>query len=154
MMTGPLADWRSIVTAASPLLVRGFRALEAYAAAPPDPGRYEVQGRDVYLLVQQYRTKDVTGGQFEAHRDYIDIQYVARGREQIGVGPVDGLRIAKPYDPAVDCALYELPDTPAMISLAAGQFAVLFPQDGHLPCRHPADGPCEVTKIVVKVRVD
>jgi biofilm protein TabA len=56
------------------------------------------------------------------------------------------------FDEKVDAALYTgIPDM-VPVQMRAGQFALLFPQDGHAPsCAW--DAPAEVLKVVVKVMV-
>src|SRR2546423_457006 len=63
------------------------------------PGRYDLDGERVYALVQQYTTKPVEQSQFEAHRRYIDVQYVHAGRETILWAPIATLgTVTMPYD--------------------------------------------------------
>jgi len=56
------------------------------------------------------------------------------------------------FDPAVDAALYKCIAEMVPIQVLPGQFALLFPEDGHAPsCAWGA--PAEVLKVVVKVMV-
>ena len=52
-----------------------------------DNGKYEIDGDNVYALVSEYKTKNEIDGKFEAHKKYIDIQFVAKGTELIGYAP-------------------------------------------------------------------
>lgn len=154
MITGDLAEWRALVEEPSELLEKGFAAIESLSLDPPSDGRYDVQRDDVSVIVQRYTTKALDEGQFEAHRKYIDIQYVAAGSERMGVLRIAGLAVAENYDKAKDCILYQIPDAGSgLIPLAEGQFALLYPEDAHLPARHPDTGPAEVTKFVAKVLI-
>ena len=47
-------------------------------------GRYELQGDDIFYMVQQYET-DPDKTISEAHKKYIDIQFMVDGEEIIGV---------------------------------------------------------------------
>ena len=47
-------------------------------------GTFEIDGQQVYAIVQDYATIDRTQGAWEAHRQYIDLQYVVSGTERIG----------------------------------------------------------------------
>jgi YhcH/YjgK/YiaL family protein len=102
-------------------------------------------------LVQGYETSAPEGRPFESHRTYVDIQFVAAGEEAIYTAPLDRLTVTTPYSEANDCALYSGPnDTP--LRLRAGDFCLLFPQDGHKPCCvWRAASP--VKKVVIKVRL-
>ena len=50
-------------------------------------GTYEIDGKQVYALVQEYQSKRPADGKWEAHRKYIDLQYVVRGRNEWGSRP-------------------------------------------------------------------
>ena len=50
-------------------------------------GRYELQGDDIFYMVQRYET-DPDKTISEAHKKYIDIQYMVDGEEIIGVSPI------------------------------------------------------------------
>jgi len=119
----------------------------------PD-GRVELDGNRVFALVQSYQTLPA-GDEvlFEAHRDYIDVQYVARGREIMGWAPAEQLASRVAYDPANEAWLATLPAQVAtFVRLEAGYIAVLHPADAHAP-RLAAGAPAGVKKIVVKVAV-
>ena len=134
------------------------RALDFLRQAPgadlPD-GRVEIDGDRVFALVQSYQT--VAAGDpvlCEAHRKYIDVQYVAAGQEIIGWASAGHLTVAADYDEAKEAWFGTLPaaDT-TFVRLAAGELAVLYPTDGHAP-RLAAGAPAAVKKIVVKVAVE
>lgn len=137
-------------TALSPRFTRAFaflRDLPANAVI----GRHEIDGEEIYAFVQQHMTKPVAEKQLEVHRKYIDIQYVVKGREVIYWAPLAELtHETMAFDEKVDAALYSgIPDM-VPVPMRAGQFALLFPKDGHAPsCAW--DTPAEVLKVVVKV---
>jgi len=118
-----------------------------------DDGRYDVDGDNLYYLVQRYTTKPVEQCKLEAHKRYIDIQFVADGEEIMGYRPVDNLEVQTPYNPEKDIILYKKPDNITKVKLGCGMFAVLFPQDAHMP-KCQIDGPSEVHKVVVKVKIN
>jgi YhcH/YjgK/YiaL family protein len=98
-------------------------------------------------------TAPVETRQYEAHRRYIDIQYMVHGREIMHWAPLPMLtHVTMPFDVEKDAMLLGLAPGGAPIPVQAGQFAVFFPDDGHIPsCAW--DEPAEVLKVVVKVRV-
>jgi YhcH/YjgK/YiaL family protein len=116
-------------------------------------GRHDVDGENVYAIVQKYTTRGNKRCQLEAHKRYIDIQYLYAGREIILWAPLSCLGgVATPYNDTNDAALYGFVPTARPLRICAGEFAILFPEDAHAPgCMWGA--PCEVTKVVVKVRV-
>ena len=110
---------------------------------------YEVEGRDLFFFIQSYETRD-SNDLPEAHRNYIDIQYVISGKERMGVGQLEDMTEVE-AKPANDVWFYHGPmDT---VTVPEGMFAVFFPNDAHAPCVSPAEGPCNVRKCVFKVRV-
>lgn len=116
-------------------------------------GRHEIAGDDVFALVQRYQTRPIEGMQLEAHRRYIDVQYLVTGREAIHWAPLRDLAEAtQAYDPVKDAGLYALSAVAVPVPLRAGQFMMLFPDDAHAPCCC-IDAPSEVVKVVVKVAV-
>ncbi len=133
-----------------PRFALAFEYLTRFDAATPD-GRVTLDGEDVFALVQSYQTAPASTKQFESHRIYADVQYVAAGDELIYTATLDRLKVTVPYSASNDAALYSGPDdTP--LRLRAGGFCVLWPQDGHKPCCQ-WDTPSAVKKVVVKVRV-
>lgn len=131
-------------------------ALEKAAAYTPDNypgGRVDVDGDDLFLLLNSYETHSPEGAFLEAHQQYIDVMYMVEGEEIIYVKPTDRLRtITKPYDREGDYLLAELDRDATPVRLGAGQFIVLFPQDAHAPGCYDQT-PEAVKKIVAKVRL-
>lgn len=118
----------------------------------PD-GRVEIDGHKVYAIVQRYDTTPTDSPKFEYHRKYIDLQFIASGKEIIGWTPVASMTITEAYDAAKDVAFGAAETgkwTP--LALQAGQLAVLYPDDGHAP-RLAFGEASTVMKIVVKVEV-
>ncbi len=151
MILDSLPLWRRYAPL-NPRLARGFAFLEQLPANAAE-GRHAIDGDAVYAMVQRYRTRPVAEMQLEAHRRYIDIQYLLSGREVIHWAALAGLaEPRKPYDAATDAALYATTPDMTPVQLQAGQFAILFPDDAHAPCCAWGD-PAEVLKVVVKVEV-
>jgi YhcH/YjgK/YiaL family protein len=137
----------------TPALQKALAFLQALPSQPPADGRIEIDGSNIYVLVQSYET--LAGGDwvFEGHRKYLDIQYIVAGEEVIGWAFIDRAAVTMPYDPAKDAWLGTVPAaeiTP--VRLAAGQLALLYPTDAHAP-KHAAGAAMAVKKIVVKVAV-
>ncbi len=49
----------------------------------PD-GKYELDGPRMFAIVQRYRPKPLAEIAWEAHRKFIDVQYMATGAERMG----------------------------------------------------------------------
>lgn len=109
----------------------------------------ELDGRNLYAMFQTYTTEPETGRYYEAHRQYVDIQYILSGTETIRVTNVGQLAVRSPYAPERDVAFYEL--APGIdVVLGPGEFTILYPHDAHLP-KLPATEPSVAQKAVVKV---
>ncbi|MFM8703753.1 MAG: YhcH/YjgK/YiaL family protein [Planctomycetia bacterium] len=151
MILDVFPQWRRY----EPLNARFGRAFAFLEGVTPDTavGRHEIDGDFAYALVQRYETRPAAAMQLEAHRRYIDIQYVVRGREVIHWAPLAALaEVTLPYDDGKDVALFAAGGPMVPVRLPAGQFMILFPDDAHAPCC-VWDEPGEVVKVVVKVAV-
>ena len=102
-------------------------------------------------MFQTYLTEGDRGRFYEAHQNYLDIQFILSGVEVIRVTNVETLQVSTPYDSGRDVALYNL-DPGTDVILYAGDFAILYPHEAHLP-KLPLSSPAKVEKIVVKVRL-
>lgn len=122
--------------------------------APKAGGRYEIDGNRVYANVSTYETKDRAGAQFEAHKKYVDLQAVIAGEEAIGWAALNSgtlTETSEEYSKGGDIAFYTGDGVMDAI-LPAGYFALLFPEDAHMPCLYTGKDR-KVTKIVVKIEL-
>jgi biofilm protein TabA len=132
-------------------LEAALRALKTEQLIHAGIGRHELRGPDIFALVQEFQTRPRELGKWEAHRRYIDIQFVASGVEVIGHTDVNNLTVIEPYREKEDIAFFT--GDGSFMTLTAGMFAIFFPHDAHMPCLALAlPGP--VRKIVLKVRAD
>lgn len=128
-----------------------FDYLLKFDPSTPD-GRYKLDGDDLFALAQTYRPETPNERIFESHRQYADIQYVFSGQEVIFYSPSEIMRPKASYDFARDVTFYEDGDGGRPIHLQAGDFVVLWPQDGHKPgCLWECPGL--VRKVVIKMRL-
>ncbi|MFW5997042.1 MAG: YhcH/YjgK/YiaL family protein [Lentisphaeria bacterium] len=114
------------------------------------PGRHDLKGDQVYILVQDYQTKPPANGVWEAHRKYVDIQYIAAGAEVMGYAPIDSLEVTQSYIEEKDCLF--LSGDGNFVTVNSGMFAVFFTQDAHMPGLQIAS-PQQVRKAIVKIAV-
>ncbi len=122
-----------------------FRALS--------PGRHDVYGDRVYVMVIRGTTRPLKDITWEAHRNYIDVQYVVEGAERMGwVNLRDVQATTQPYDAQKDAALYQAQGN--LLQVKAGEFVIFSPEDVHAPSVAIDDRPADVLKAVVKVRAN
>ena len=126
--------------------------LKAFDPATP-AGRYEIEGTDAFALVQHYETAPATTKPIEAHRQMIDIQFLATGSEIIQFTPPRRQNPSTEYDAEGDCQLFDTTDDISDGILQAGELAIFFPEDLHKPGCVKGESPRPVVKVVVKVPV-
>jgi len=144
-------EQRRRYTSLSPRFATAFEFLENLPAGQPD-GRYDIDGDNCFALVQTHTTRLAAQAMFEAHRRYIDIQFIQAGRETIFWSPLAALtQVTQPYVAEKDITFFAHPPHRTPIHLHAGQFTIFFPEDGHAPGIECA-GPAEVRKVVIKIR--
>lgn len=132
---------------------QAFEFLQNCKKQIPATGRYEINGEALYAVVQEYYTCPEEKLVWEAHRRYIDIQYVLMGSEAIEWAELKKTIQCGSYNKEKDCILSgeELPFR-SSIRLEEGQFAIFYPKDLHKP-KCQIDVPAPVKKIVVKVLI-
>ena len=114
-------------------------------------GKYEIDGTDIFAIVNEYDTVAASGEQMEAHKKYIDVQYIVSGEELIGHDWLRQQTPSKPYDETADFMLFG--EQPSFFSkLQQGMFAIFFPTDLHMP-NIMVNKASPVKKIVIKVGV-
>ena len=131
-------------------LKKGIEYLENTDFSAIKPGRYEIDGKEVFALISEFDTKKPRECRPEAHQIYTDIQYIVSGIEAIGFVSLKNQTIVSEYDPEKDIVFFSGETFPLI--LESGMFAVFFPQDIHCPGMQ-VDGPEKVKKVVVKVRM-
>lgn len=115
-----------------------------------EPGKYEIDGDRVYALVQHYETKPREKGLWEAHRQYLDVQYMAEGSERLGYVPIGQTEVARPYESDGDYALFAASGD--FFTLREGHFAMFAPHDVHMPGIQ-LETAQPVKKVVIKVLI-
>jgi biofilm protein TabA len=131
----------------------GFAYLRDTDLARLADGRYEIDGRRVVAIVQGGVTKPRGEGKWEAHRNHADIQLVVSGAERMGVVAMESVTRQSPYDADKDVEFYAGGATAGkFFDVAAGEFAIFFPHDVHMPSLAIAQ-PQPVKKVVIKVRL-
>lgn len=132
-------------------------ALNAMKAYTPDNypgGKIELDGENLFLLLNSYETHAASGALCEAHRKYLDVMYMVEGEETIYVKPTEQLlSVTQPYSSNIDALLGQTDANATPVRLTAGSFLVLFPQDAHTPACD-TESRHTVKKIIGKVALD
>lgn len=112
-------------------------------------GRYDLTPEGAYANIQEYTTRD--SSKYEAHRDYIDVQVVVSGREQIFISALGDLSgCLQEYDSEKDIEFWALSSCPRSAVADSAHWVILFPSDAHEPCM-TLDEPSAIRKVVVKI---
>jgi YhcH/YjgK/YiaL family protein len=133
----------------SPLLAQAFNYIRSTDMSSLAAGNYAIDGSKLYATVSEYTTKPPAHGKWEAHRRYSDLQYMVRGTERIGFGPIARME-SGPYDSLKDCMF--LQGSGDFLTLHQGDFMLLRPGDAHMPGISVED-PVPVKKAVFKILV-
>lgn len=113
-------------------------------------GKHDIENDDLFALVNTSNTTEIAGRYPEAHKRYIDVQYVLSGEELFGYAPYDNQEIQKEYFEARDIFFCFAETT--FVKLEQGMFVIVYPGDLHLPGIKVKD--CSpVKKVVVKVKI-
>ena len=86
----------------------------------------------------------------EAHRQYLDIQYIVKGKEVVGWADLNACTPNTPFSEEKDIGMYDGPFE--YFTINEGICYVVFPEDAHMPGRH-LDVPNDFVKVVVKLKV-
>ncbi len=131
-----------------PMFKEAFEFLKT-AAEKPD-GRHELSG-DMYVNMMSVRTHPAGAADLEAHRSYIDIQYIMGGHSACGWAQTDEAEVSVEYDAEKDCGFYR--GERSLMPVSSGMFYILYPHDAHEP--HVTDGEASSYRVaVVKVPVN
>lgn len=117
-----------------------------------EPGRYELDGTNLFILVQEYDTVSHEESKWECHQKYIDIQYIVEGVEQMGVNNIGKMQVTEAYNPEKDIAF--LSGNGDYVTFSQGSYGIFFPEDAHQPKIAPKGVPARVKKVVVKIKID
>lgn len=112
-------------------------------------GNYEIDGEDIFAIVNEYETKHVDDCNFEGHYRYIDLQYVISGYEYIGL-ELKSDQIPMEQNPEKDYDFYQLKST--LVKFESGMFMIFFPDDLHMPGVH-IENSSHVKKVVIKILI-
>ncbi len=112
-------------------------------------GKHEIDGDRLFYIIEKRPGQTKAEAQLEAHRKYIDIQYVVAGTDEMGwKASAECKSIDIPYDENNDIMFYK--DEPASwTKVPAGSFTIFFPADSHAPMVSKD----EIHKVVFKIAV-
>lgn len=134
-----------------PVLQQALTLAVAANLQEKTPGRYELQGDNIFMNVMQFATQSPEQKKAELHREYIDIQVLLSGEERILFGMTDSARQCEEMHVEDDYQLCsQIADEQVMV-LKPGRFVIFMPGEPHKPgC--VVQAPMDIKKVVIKVR--
>ncbi len=130
-------------------IAKGFAFLLNTNLETIPSGKHDIDGDTIFALVQEYQTKPLAECKLESHKKYIDIQYVIRGDEFMGITTKNNQKILEVNEDK-DYTFYE--GTTSLVRVSKGMFTIFFPDDLHQPCVQ-TELASEVKKVVIKVLI-
>ena len=132
---------------------KAFKFLKDNDLSKLELKRYDIDGDNLFATVSEYISKNEETAKFEAHRKYIDIQYVVSGNEIMNIAPLETVKeVLSAYDAMRDiefitvCKVVNYEASPS-------NFFIFFPDDVHRPGLKFGVNS-RVRKVVIKVKVN
>ena len=130
-----------------PLFPKAFEFLQQEGLSELEPGRYELVGDSLFCMISKGAGKVRTEAKLEAHKKYIDIQYVIAGSEEMGwKATIECHDISEPYSAEKDIMFFN-DEVKTWTAVPPGSFVIFFPTDAHAPMV----GEGEIHKVVCKI---
>ena len=114
----------------------------------PD-GRYEIDGDNLYANVVTINASKDEKVVFEAHKKYIDLQYVISGSECMVYAQTEKCSVTKQYTDDSDYLLLEGNGNKMVVN--KNDFYIVYPFDAHAPGHFCGDE--KIRKIIVKIKL-
>jgi biofilm protein TabA len=152
MIWGDLQHWDQEKGAFHPVLQQAVEWLRSNDLEALEVGTYEIEGQNMFAMVQAPSTVVRSERKSEHHAQYLDVQYLIGGGEELQVvGRQSGSNVAveNRLDDR-DYALFTEVQNENEIYLQPGMFVVYFPNDLHRPnCSRTGD--THLKKVVIKI---
>ncbi|AOF52757.1 hypothetical protein BKG91_05925 [Rodentibacter caecimuris] len=119
-----------------------------------ETGRHDINDQ-IYMNVMELETSESSSKKAELHHEYLDVQVLIRGTENIEVGATyPDLTKYEDYNDADDYQLTaEDIENKFTVTLTPKVFAVFYPYEPHKPCCIVNGKSEKIKKLVVKVPI-
>lgn len=154
MIVGRLSEVSTEKNVLPAAVVRGIEALLKLSPATADAGRYEVEGEQLFVLIQDVDSRTFEESRPEAHGKFADVQIPLNTSERYGFSfPQPGLACTEDRLEANDVAFYERPSREFFMDIDPGDYVVFLPGELHRPCL-TIDEKTKIRKAVIKIHRD
>jgi biofilm protein TabA len=132
---------------------KAFTFLKDNDLAKLEVKRYDIDGDNLFATISEYTTKNDDAANFEAHRKYIDIQYMISGTELMNIAPLETVtKILVPYDEQKDIEFMSVKNI-VNHRASSDNFFIFFPDDAHRPGMKDGANTM-IRKVVIKLKVE
>ena len=128
-----------------------YQWLKEHDTANMEDGTYDICD-GVFAMVQRYDTIPFSEARFESHKDYYDIQYIAKGTESFCMALVKDCELVETIEKN-DVSFYKTPKFYTQVNLKSGDLVVVPPEEVHQPRAQYKKQKDFVVKVVIKVKV-
>lgn len=129
---------------------KGLKFLQETDLTKFENGKHAIDGDNLFLVIKRYDSFPVAECKLENHHDYADIQKVVSGKEYFCYAPLDDLKLVE-SKPENDVYYFEGKCEP--ITLIGDLFALVLPDDAHMPERAINEVREPIVKAIVKVKL-
>ena len=131
-----------------PLFPQAFDFLKSGIPTLPD-GKTEISGDDLFAIISRPGTSGSNILKPESHKKYLDIHYIIDGAELFGWKHISCVRNPEgEFDEEKDFILYNDQEYHEVL-LKKGDFAIVYPEDVHLPGIKTE----QLHKVVLKIKL-
>lgn len=130
-------------------LEKCFAYIKEHSLEKMELGRYELEGDDLFMNLQEFETMPSEGRTYEAHKRYLDLHYIVNGAEKIDVNFLGSMKLES-YDEEKDLAILT-GEAAGTVILRKGDFCICYPSDVHRPAGMEYR-PEKIRKAVFKIR--
>jgi biofilm protein TabA len=132
-----------------PAFQKAFLFLRQKSLSELAPGKHEIDGDRLFCTVSKGPGRKRAEAKLEAHRRYIDIQFVIQGTDEMGWRPTADCKLLDAdYDDQKDLIFFKDPPK-QWVKVPSGSFAIFFPEVAHAPLVSNDT----IHKVVIKVAV-
>ena len=154
MIAGHLTNWNKEKQLYAPAIQKAMAWLQEHDLKTLPAGRQEIDGDKLYVMVNEYVSEPKEKRRAEAHRKYVDVQYIVAGTETIGYSRLeDGYEVLEDKLAEKDVIFYKNPVDESDLVLTAGMYGIFFPWDVHRP-NCALTEPAPVRKVILKISMD
>lgn len=154
MIVGRLSEISAEKNLLPVAVVRGIEALNKMQPSTIAAGRYEVEGEQLFVLIQDVDSRTFEESRPEAHGKFADVQIPLSASERYGFSfPQPGLACTEDRLEANDVAFYASPSREFFMDIDPGTYVVFLPNELHRPCLTIKE-KTKIRKAVIKIHRD